>query len=214
MLVATGERINLLIRVCAAALAFLVWRPRLKTFCFGALGVVLPSIALISSSPDLADRFSMGFLSHLPFHESSVYYRAMAVGFIAADQSPWLGVGPGNLRFLCDALVDGSSAYDCHPHPHNFYVQMLGETGVLGLVSGTCFLFGLVWHAIRAGLASAGDVVVACMDCAVWALLAYCVYRRFFGQWNNILLECCGCCVGKRKPCKTPADYSAVNLHG
>ena len=216
MLVATGERINLLIRVCAAALAFLVWRPRLKTFCFGALGVVLPSIALISSSPDLADRFSMGFLSHLPFHESSVYYRAMAVGFIAADQSPWLGVGPGNLRFLCDALVDGSSAYDCHPHPHNFYVQMLGETGVLGLVSGTCFLFGLVWHAIRAGLASAGDVVVATAWIVPFGLFwPIASTADFFGQWNNIFVwSAVGVALASANLVKTPADYSAVNLHG
>ena len=35
-------------------------------------------------------------------------------------------------RLLCDDIIAGSSLYDCHPHPHNFYLQILGEAGIIG----------------------------------------------------------------------------------
>ena len=54
-------------------------------------------------------------------------------------KSRCFGAGPGNLRILC-LEITGGSVYDCHPHPHNFYLQILGEVGIVGLVIGVLFL--------------------------------------------------------------------------
>ena len=66
---------------------------------------------------------------------------AMAPGIIAFKESPFWGVGPGNLRILCPDLIGGSEAYRCHPHPHNYFIQMMGEAGIIGLVTGVLFLW-------------------------------------------------------------------------
>ena len=31
------------------------------------------------------------------------------------------------MRFLCPEITSNSIFYDCHPHPHNYYMQMLGN---------------------------------------------------------------------------------------
>jgi O-antigen ligase len=52
-------------------------------------------------------------------------------------ESPVIGVGPNMFRKLCsndNFIVD---EFSCSTHPHNFYLQLLAETGIFGF----CFIF-------------------------------------------------------------------------
>ena len=100
-----------------------------------------------------------------------------------------LGVGPGNLRTLCPEITGGSAAYDCHPHPHNFYVQMLGEVGIVGLVTGVLFLGSIIWACAKPALRDRSNVVVATMWIVPFAFFwPIASTSDFFGQWNNIFM--------------------------
>ena len=92
------------------------------------------------NAPVLVQHFANPFLQQLPTHGESPYFRAMAPGWLAFQEAPFLDIGPGNLRLLCDGIVAGSSLYDCHPHPPNFYLQMLGEAGIFGFLTSVIFL--------------------------------------------------------------------------
>ena len=143
--VLTGERINFLIRVCSSMLAAVIWRPRLYRVVaiFAVEGAAV--LILIMTSPGLLQRFVNQFIQHLPTHGDSLYFRAMAPGWLAFQEAPLMGIGPGNLRLLCNDIVAGSRLYDCHPHPHNYYIQMLGEVGIIGLLTGVLFIGSIIW---------------------------------------------------------------------
>jgi O-antigen ligase len=51
---------------------------------------------------------------------------------------PFLGHGPKMFRFKCSDPKYATGIHSCDTHPHNFYIQLLAETGVVG------FLFLLV----------------------------------------------------------------------
>ena len=187
--VMTGERINFLIRACSGMLAAVVWKPRLyRVVAVVAIEGIAVFLALFTT-PGHFQRFIGHFVQQLPIHGDSPYFRAMAPGLLAFKQSMLLGVGPGNLRNLCPEIIGGSAAYDCHPHPHNFYIQMLGEVGIVGLVTGVLFLGSIAWAAAKPALRDRSNVVVATMWIVpfgfFWPIAST---ADFFGQWNNIFM--------------------------
>jgi hypothetical protein len=64
---------------------------------------------------------------------------------------PVFGHGPKMFRVLCKDDKYAAGAASCATHPHNFYVQLLAETGIIGF----SFLFG------------------------VFVYVLYCAYRQF-----------------------------------
>jgi O-antigen ligase len=187
--VMTGERVNFLIRACSSMLAAIAWRPRLYRVIaiFAVEGIAI--LTAIMSAPGLVQRFVDQFLQQLPTHGDSPYFRAMAPGWLAFQEAPLFGIGPGNLRLLCDDIIAGSSLYDCHPHPHNFYLQMLGEAGIIGFLTGVLFLVSVIWACARPALRDRSNVVVATMWIVpfgfFWPIAST---ADFFGQWNNIFM--------------------------
>ena len=183
----TGERINFLIRACGGMLAAISWKPKLHRVVALLFfeGCALAFVVILT--PRLLWRFFDNFISQIPIHDGSSYFRAMGPGILAFLEAPWLGVGVGNLRILCEQIIGGSDSFDCHPHPHNFYIQMLGETGILGLVAGLMFIGAIIWACAKPAFDDRSNLVVATMwivpTAFFWPIAST---ADFFGQWNNI----------------------------
>ena len=187
--VMTGERINFLIRACSGMLAAVVWKPRLYRVVAVFVIEGIAVFSAISATPGLFQRFFDHFVQQLPTHGDSPYFRAMAPGVLAFNESPIFGVGPGNLRILCPEITAGSPAYDCHPHPHNYYLQMLGEAGIVGFLTGVLFLGSIIWACAKPALRDRRNVVVATMWIVPFAFFwPIASTADFFGQWNNIFM--------------------------
>lgn len=185
----TGERINFLIRACGGMLAAVAWKPKIgRVFVLVAIEGVAVVLAMVAT-PGMIWRYYNHFISEIPVHGDSLYFRAMAPGVLAFKESPIFGVGPGNLRILCPGVTGGSPLYDCHPHPHNYYIQMLGEAGIMGLVTGVLFLGSIIWACAKPALRDRSNVVVATMWIVpfgfFWPIAST---ADFFGQWNNIFM--------------------------
>ena len=187
--VMTGERINFLIRACSGMIAAVAWKPKFWRVLLIVVVEIIAVVVVMNTRPDLGNRYVGKFIDQLPTHVESPYYRAMAPAIMAFDQQPIFGVGPGNLRFLCNDVIAGASNADCHPHPHNFYIQMAGETGIIGLVTGVLFIGSLIWVCAVPAIRSRDNVVVATMWIVPFGLFwPIASTADFFGQWNNIFM--------------------------
>ncbi len=185
----TGERINFLIRACGGMLAGLLWRPRWRRYLWLVVVEILAVLMLFRFMPAVQNRFVKQFIEQLPTDAGSPYAKAMLPGIEAFYSAPVFGIGPANFRDMCADIVAGRGGYACHPHPHNFYVQLLGEAGAVGLVLGGIFLGSIIWACFSASLKNRQNVFVA----TAWVLpfgLFWPVASTadFFGQWNNICL--------------------------
>ena len=185
----TGERINFLIRSCSGMLAAFIWKPK-KSRLISLIAIeVVAVVVTLQSDGNIAGRFMDKFIDQLPTGVHSPYYRAMMPGVLAAEQHPVLGVGTGMMRNVCSDVIASAAELDCHTHPHNFYVQLAGETGLVGLTTGTIFMLSIVWTCFKAGRRNRDNVVAATAFIIplsfFWPIAAT---ADFFGQWNNIFM--------------------------
>ena len=151
------------------------------------------------SAPGLVQRFVDQFLQELPTHGDSPYFRAMAPGWLAFQEAPLFGIGPGNLRLLCDDIIAGSSLYDCHPHPHNFYLQMLGEAGIIRVLTGVLFLGSVIWACAQPPCATAAMWLSRrCGSCPSVSSGRSLPPPTLRSVEQYLHVECCGCGAGRR----------------
>jgi O-antigen ligase len=186
----TGERINFLIRACGGMLAGLVWRPKWRRYAALVAFEILAVVIAFQAMPEMSNRFIDSFVNQLPSAgQGSPYYRAMAPGIMAFNEAPVLGIGTGNFYHMCPEIIAGDVGLDCHPHPHNFYIQMAGETGIVGLVTGTIFLWSIIWACFSSSRSNRENVVLATSWVIPFGLFwPVASTADFFGQWNNIFM--------------------------
>ena len=187
--VITGERINFIIRACGGMLAGLLWRPKASRYACLILVEVLAVVTVFVASPDIGNRFVDRFIKQLPSHNESPYFRVMNSGMVTFETAPVLGVGTANYRILCAELTRDHTDVDCHTHPHNYYIQILAETGIIGLVFGCVMLGAIIWSCAQTSIKGRADVVMAtAVIIPLGLFFPLQSTADFFGQWNNIFM--------------------------
>ena len=56
----------------------------------------------------------------------------MITSFNIFKEKKFIGSGPKSYRYACKEENMSLSIYSCNSHPHNYYLQLLSETGFLG----------------------------------------------------------------------------------
>ena len=187
--VLAGERINLIIRICAGILAGVSWKFAWRKLALVTAGFSVLMLFVLMSQGSMEERFTTAILYDLPIGVDSDYYRVMGGGVIAFLDSPLLGIGTANYRDLCPDMLAEGSAFRCDNHPHNFYIQMLAETGILGFAAGLFMISTMVITLFRAGRTNNQNVVAATAYIVPLGLFFPLQSTAdFFGQWNNVFL--------------------------
>ena len=169
--------------------AMLVWRPHWRRYGILVNVEIFAVLAILLSSPSIQHRYVDKFLAQLPIGAHSPYYRAIAAGPEAAKDSLIIGQGPATFRDLCPKIIGVSSEFDCHNHPHNFYSQLISETGVIDLVTGSLMIVSIIWAAFAGWRKNRDSVVAATAFVAPFGLFFPIQSTGdFFGQWNNIFM--------------------------
>jgi O-antigen ligase len=187
--VITGERINFILRACGGMLAGLMWRPSI--YRYGALIFieVLAVITILIVTPDTGNRFTKQFFSEISIDAESPYYRVMYGAVVVFEKAPILGIGTANYRILCTELTQHAPDVDCNTHPHNYYLQILGETGIIGLISGSVMIISIIWFCFVTGVRRRANVLAATAFILPLGLFfPIQTTADFFGQWNNIFM--------------------------
>ena len=187
--VIAGERINFILRACGGMLAGLIWRPDFYRYGVLVLVELIAIFAVFTVTPDLGKRFTETFVKELPITDESVYYRTMFGAITAFNEAPLLGIGTGNYRILCEELTKETHLVACNTHPHNYYLQLLGETGIIGLISGSVMIVAIIWFCFVTGARDRSNVLTATAFVVPFGLFfPIQTTADFFGQWNNIFL--------------------------
>jgi O-antigen ligase len=189
MSVLTGERINFLIRACGGMLAALVWQPNWRRYLILIFVELLAVTAVFLAIPNVQDRFTNELVNSLPTGPHSDYYRVMGAGLTVFKTAPFLGIGPATHRELCPSILGKTPEFRCDNHPHNYYVQFLTETGVLGLITGSLMIISIIWAAFAGCRQNRANVVAATAFVIPFGLFFPIQSTAdFFGQWNNIFM--------------------------
>jgi O-antigen ligase len=188
--VMTGERINFLIRACGGMLAGLVWKPKWGRY-LGLVAIeVLAVVVIFSALPGTASRYTDEFIAGATNPQESSWLKTINGGWQVAQDNLFFGIGTGNYRLVSyEGILDKYENVRPDVHPHNYYVQMLLETGVIGFVLGVVFLWSIIWTCFRASFKNRENVFVATAWVIPFGLFwPIATTADFFGQWNNIFM--------------------------
>ena len=126
---------------------------RLATFVISIVGIFILSL----NSSNLSDRMfgipakNMGIIetSNKPIIFTPQHDSLIRTAINIFEEKPIFGHGPKMFRLLCndDKYVVGITP--CMTHPHNFYIQLLAETGVVGFSFLLSVLFYVMFITFR-----------------------------------------------------------------
>ena len=125
---------------------------RLITFIIAIICIFILSL----NSPNLTDRMFKVPAQDMGFIESSkkslIFSKSHDSLFRTAynmyKDRPIFGHGPKMFRLICKNKKYAEGINPCMAHPHNFYVQLLAETGIIGFL----FLFSALVYVIYTAL--------------------------------------------------------------
>jgi O-antigen ligase len=133
---------------------------RLITFIIAIICVFILSL----NSSSLSNRMFKGPAEQMGFIESSnepvifskQHDNHIRTAYKMFKDYPIFGHGPKMFRIICKDEKYATGKYPCSTHPHNFYVQLLAETGIIGFL----FLLSAFSHVIYIALRQFKSIIL------------------------------------------------------
>ena len=193
----TGERVNFLIRACGAMFAALVWKPKFTLYLLLVLFEIFAVLILVFNRPDLSNRFGNKFINDIPIlntSETNSHWGAWRGGIQQGLANPIKGMGPSSTRNICKKLEPSLHNWlpgknYCGNHPHNFYIQLFAETGIIGLTLGCIMFVSIILSCYRARIDNFNCPMAATAFVMPFGLFfPLQSFGSFYGQWGNLFI--------------------------
>ncbi len=169
---------------------------RLISFIVSSLIIIL----LIFYAPDSAERFqhtvndvsstTIPYMPWAPSHETH-----FVIAFDMFFQNPIFGQGPQLFKTLCQITPEYFSG--CTSHPHNYYVQILGEMGLIGISFIIFFFINVFFILFKHFLALWFNYkksnllkdhylfILSYVFILLWPLIPH---QSFYNNWLNVMV--------------------------
>jgi O-antigen ligase len=126
---------------------------RLATFIIAIICVVILSL----NSSKLNERMFKGPAQNMGLVKSSKeavifskeHDSLIRTAYNMFKDQPIFGHGPKMFRVICKDEKYATGIYSCRTHPHNFYIQLLAETGIIGFLFLLSALVYVIYKALR-----------------------------------------------------------------
>ena len=195
----TGERINFLLLICTSFLTALVWKPKFLNVLILIIFIFISVTSFLHIRPDLYDRFTKIFIRQIPvlFNEQSFnqpYWGAWRSGIQQSIETPIVGIGPSMTRKNCHNLISEEISWlpgknYCGNHPHNFYIQIFAETGIIGFLLGITMIFSIIYTCFKERIYNRNNFFSATAFVIPFGIFFPLQNTNsFFGQWGNLFI--------------------------
>jgi len=123
------------------------------------------------------------------FLDKNIYISLYKSGFYVFKNNPWFGVGNKNYRIeTCDPKKKSiHKEYLCLTHPHQIYIEMLSEHGIIGTIIIISIIFYLIFRIIRKIIDSKNYVQAGCFVFLLINFIPVLPSGAFFNNYNITL---------------------------
>ena len=123
------------------------------------------------------------------FLNNSLYIKLYKSGFYVFKNNPWFGVGNKNYRVeTCDSDKNSiHNEYYCLTHPHQIYIEMLSEHGIVGTIIIMGIIFYLAFRLIRKIIDTRNYIQAGCLIFLLINFVPILPSGSFFNNFNITL---------------------------
>ena len=119
--------------------------------------------------------------------ENNNYIKLYKSGFEVFKNHPFLGVGTKNYRVETCKKNDKGLNYVCNTHPHQIYIELLSEHGILGFILILFILFFLTFRILKQIIISRNHVQIGSFIYILVNFIPLLPSGSFFSDFNLTL---------------------------
>jgi O-antigen ligase len=129
------------------------------------------------------------FFNYIPITHRDLYKTA----FNMFDNNKLFGIGPKGFRIECKKSEYKSGSLSCNTHPHNTYLQLLAETGLVGFLIILFIFLTVIYNFIKHLFLKFKNKILlsdpqlcflSMIFITLWPLVPS---GNFFGNWLNVI---------------------------
>ncbi len=123
------------------------------------------------------------------FLNNSLYIKLYKSGIYVFKNNPWFGVGNKNYRVeTCDTKKNSiHKEYYCLTHPHQVYIEMLSEHGIIGTIIILSMFFYLIFRILRKIIDGRNYIQAGCLVYLLINFVPILPSGAFFSNFNITL---------------------------
>lgn len=184
----SGERMPFIQSGLALMVLLFIVPSWIKMIAVGLVGIVA-LFALLVFAPGAGQR-QASVTSELAQANRSTYGRAMTAGIEVAAANPIFGSGLKAYSAACTAQVSPTAKDGCRfNHSHHLIIQLMAETGLVGLVGFTTLLVLALGSAVRHLRDYAAQPLLAGNTLAILIMFfPLMTFGGFFSNWRAALI--------------------------
>jgi O-antigen ligase len=121
------------------------------------------------------------------FYQESRYFKLYKSGIEVFKNYPTFGVGNKNYRIETCNENKNNENYDCLTHPHQVYIELLAEHGLLGTSVFLILIFYLIFKNFKIYLNSQNSIQLGSFIYLLTNFLPLLPSGSFFSDFNSTL---------------------------
>jgi len=150
------------------------------------------------------------FIEVLKDFKNSAYGEIYLTSYQMWKDNIFLGIGLNNFKELCNdknKYAKYHKNFGCTTHPHNFYLQALLETGLIGFIIFCSFVFSIFYKVNTIKSLSLRIILFAALISIFWPIMAT---GSFLKNWNMVFISlvCSMCLISTNIINKKEFNYS------
>lgn len=196
MIFLTGERTATVLVLSALVLALLIIgiaNKALRLYMITAILSVLLALSLIIYNSAFIHQRALNFVKDIKNFSDSLYGQLFKASIFSwQEYGVFMGVGVRQFRNSCPIFQEFVRVHYCDLHSHNIYLELLSESGLIGLslfVIFVAFCLKEVWQSIRFESGSSGRFISAILVLSGLHVILFpiSVTMSFHANWSAVL---------------------------